>query len=230
MDKRIIGGAGALLALLVSAFLPLLSGRLQESVYAAHVTDTPVSPAELERFTVWNFSQRLEHAGVSMLQAELRREEERDRTAVLAAARDALDAMEDAGILPPSDWVCEEPLLLLAAARDENGGEDTFQTYDTWRCICRDGAEREIGVLLDDQTGKLLAASYIRGEEAAAVPESRTIAEQWGAFCGAYYGMDLEAWSADPEGTQLLLYLRTEEEGRITLNLEFDEGGFLFQK
>ena len=228
MNKRIIGGA--VLALLASALLPLLSGRLQEGVYAARVTAAPVRPAELERFSVWNFSQRLEHAGVSMLQAELRREEERDRTAVLAAARDALDAMEGAGILPPSDWTCGEPLLLLAAARDESSGEDTFQTYDAWRCICTDEAGREIGVLLDDQTGKLLAASYIRGEEAAAVPESRTMAGQWGDFCGAYYGMELAAWEENQEGTQLLLYLRTEEGARITLDVEFLEEGFIFQK
>lgn len=231
MRKRYLGVAALLL---LSALLPALAAALQETIYSVHVTARETEPVALGQLAAWDFVDRLEHAGVSMLQAELLESEETEYSPVLAAGERVLQVLEDAELVRQSRWENTDLVPLLAAVRDEKSGEDTFQSFQVWRSIYQNPDGGELGLLLDHQTGELLAAKAIWGEKISLTAEEREIwAARWAGFCAEYYGMTLEQLKADPaeeEAQTFYAVLQTEDGRSVTLNVRLAPDGVDFQK
>lgn len=230
MKRTGLGIAGLAAAICCGILLPQVSARLQDGYYDRWVSIHNTEPVYLEHFSAWNFLDRLEHSGVSMIQAELRENKRMSRTEAQAATEEILRVLEDSGLLEHQNWTCDSVVPYLAAVRDETEGEVLFQSFNTWRCIYMDSVGNEIGLLLDDDTGKLLAASYVQQEKAApTVVEASELTERWAAFCESYYGLSLERTEDNGVG-RVLGYWSAENGQKIVLNFSISEDGFQIQQ
>lgn len=229
--KRVgLGIAGLVAAICCGVLLPRASARLQDRYYDTRVSTHNTEPVYLEHFSAWNFLDRLEHSGVTMIQAELRENKRMSRLEAQAATEKILRVLEEIGLLEQGNWTYDSAVPYLAAVRDETEGEVLFQSFNTWRCIYVDPVGNEIGLLLDDDTGKLLAASYIQQEKEEPIAvKAQELTERWIAFCESYYGLTLERTEDNGTG-RVLGYWSAESGQRIVLNFSVSENGFQMQE
>lgn len=177
-------------------FLPRVANGIQDGRYAEKVERYETEAIVYDRLVAWGVTERLRNAGVSMVQAELKTEDPAEGEAISTAARQALEEMERCGVDGiRADTLMQTsltPLVVAAKDRRQTADTDAFKTYDAWRCIFKDDSGNEIGLLLDSQSQKMIAALYLRSDETSIIQkQAEQSARRWAEFCAQYYGFTL---------------------------------------
>lgn len=220
-------------AALLGALIPILSAAFQERWSVTHVMQTPMESPQLKRSTAWTFIDRLEHTGVSAVQAELQEGERKNATSAQVVAEEVLKAMERSHITTEDIWEFSDAVPVLVAAQGKVAGDDIFQTFKAWRCIFVDSKQNKLGFLMDEQTG-LLLATLLECRCGGCIPEdTKQIAENYAEFCCEYYGFALQAMAVEKqegEQSEYMFQFKTEAGETVCLNLSVSPEAIEFPK
>ena len=215
MRRRTLWGVLLLAALSVGVLLPRAAAGWDDARHARTEWSGTVSGEAIVKNMAWEFSQRLSNFDLSVSLMETDHEGNLDDAAAEAAARELLDQMTDWGVLPPdSRWELERLEYYLVIGR-ENAvvtGKEQLGGYYAWLCSFSDASGDRIGLVVDDETGLLLAAGATYGEADTSLDTMRK-ALRFAAFCE-------ESCSFTLRTVRRLPYT---EGGRICYELQFSD-------
>lgn len=215
--RRIIWGAFLLAALSTGVFLPRWAAELDDLRQMQAEISYSVSSQAIAQGMAWEFPQRLANASRSMTQMETEHEGVMDEAAAEAAARGILGQMEETGVLTPgSRWQRERAEQYLMIGRESVAvtGVEQLGGYYAWLCSFSNAAGTTLGLLVDDETGLLLAAGLVCGEGEELPLDTMHAALSFGAFCEESYGFTLRTVRRLPDA----------ERGRARYELTFFDG------
>lgn len=242
MRKKTVVATGVGLILAAGLFLPRIASCIQDNRDADAVGRYEVQDISLSQMLPWSFNERLQYASLSMSSIRAEQGKEMDPASVEEAIQNILKELEQSGAITSAEkgWTLKQAEPTIIAARTEILVEDARQLtlYFGWLCRVFDEVGNQVSMLVDDETGKLLAALYEGKdrEKQPAITEEMGMeaALRWAEFCERSYGYTFQSILPREGFTKgwlnFKLLFTTDSEETVELTCAAGPGGFKFQE
>lgn len=226
--------------LAVGFLLPTVLLTIRDVQQERNVRVYAASDGAIVRNKSWTFEQRLGNAAVSMSPLETSHSSVLDEKDAEVAARSILRQMEEVGFMETdTQWKTEEMKYYLIVSRENAviSDMDQMNGYYAWLCKFSASTGAQIGLLVDDDTGKLLASGFSASDADnapwAAQKADMSTALCFAAFCEESYGVSLQTIrrrQSDNGNRIRFEYLFSNgTDDELVLFLEAVQGAFKYQ-
>lgn len=186
-------------ALAVGFLLPTVLLKIHDVHQEKNVRSYAASDGAIVQNQSWTFEERLRNAAFSMSPLETSHTSALDEEAAESAARSILRQMEEVGFMEAdTQWQTDKMQYYLIVSRENAVISDMEQMngYYAWLCRFSASTGAQIGLLVDDDTGKLLASGFSASDTDnapwTAEKADMSTALRFAAFCEESYGVSLQ--------------------------------------